>query len=120
MTGVDVEVVETSSLGDRSYLAHDGQIAVVIDPQRDIDRVLALAGRLGVRITHVAETHLHNDYVSGGLALARLTGAQYLVAAADTVSFDRQAVSDGEEIALSPRLRLAVVGTPGHTFHHLS
>jgi hydroxyacylglutathione hydrolase len=82
---IHVETIETTSLGDRSYLAHDGRVAIVVDPQRDIDRVLALAGRLGVRITHVAETHLHNDYVSGGLALARLTGARYLVAAADTV-----------------------------------
>ncbi|MFD0853467.1 MBL fold metallo-hydrolase, partial [Actinomadura adrarensis] len=69
MPAIEVEVVETSSLGDRSYLAHDGRVALVVDPQRDIDRVLALAGRLGVRITHVAETHLHNDYVSGGLVL---------------------------------------------------
>ena len=64
---IDVQVVATSSLGDRSYLAHDGRVAVVVDPQRDIDRVVLLAGRLGVRITHVVETHLHNDYVSGGL-----------------------------------------------------
>lgn len=71
---IHVEVIETSSLGDRSYLAHDGRVAVVVDPQRDIDRVLALAGRLGVRVTHVVETHLHNDYVSGGLALARVSG----------------------------------------------
>ncbi|MGW2198161.1 MBL fold metallo-hydrolase, partial [Streptosporangium sp. NPDC001682] len=81
MTTIETVVVETSSLGDRSYLAHDGRVALVVDPQRDIDRILALAGRLGVRVTHVAETHLHNDYVSGGLALARLTGAAYLVAA---------------------------------------
>ncbi|WP_026311535.1 MBL fold metallo-hydrolase [Parafrankia elaeagni] len=117
---VQVEVVETSTLGDRSYLAHDGRVAVVIDPQRDIDRMLALAGRLGVRITHVAETHLHNDYVSGGLALARLTGARYLVAAGDRVGFDRVAVADGDEVVVSPSLRLVVVGTPGHTFTHLS
>ncbi|WP_374191400.1 MBL fold metallo-hydrolase [Planomonospora sp. ID82291] len=89
MTTIHVEVVETSSLGDRGYLAHDGRVALVVDPQRDIDRILALAGRLGVRITHVAETHLHNDYVSGALALARLTGAAYLVAGADTVGFER-------------------------------
>lgn len=120
MTTIHVEVVETSSLGDRSYLAHDGRIALVVDPQRDIDRVLALAGRLGVRITHVAETHLHNDYVSGGLALAKLTGATYLVAGADTVAFDRLAVADGQEIALSEGMRLSAVATPGHTFHHLS
>ncbi|KPM57337.1 beta-lactamase [Frankia sp. R43] len=117
---IDVQVVETSSLGDRSYLAHDGQVAVVVDPQRDIDRVLALAGRLGVRVTHVAETHLHNDYVSGGLALARITGARYLVAASDVVGFDRLPVADGDEIAVSGAMRLRVVATPGHTFHHLS
>jgi hydroxyacylglutathione hydrolase len=120
VTDVTVEVVQTSSLGDRSYLAHDGQVAVVIDPQRDIDRILALAGSLGVGITHVAETHLHNDYVSGGLALARLTGAAYLVAADDHVAFDRRAVTDGDEFTISTRMRLRVVATPGHTFHHLS
>ncbi|WP_051102693.1 MBL fold metallo-hydrolase [Parafrankia elaeagni] len=117
---IDVQVVETSSLGDRSYLAHDGQVAVVVDPQRDIDRILALAGRLGVRITHVAETHLHNDYVSGGLALARVTGARYLVAAADEVGFDRLPVADGDEVTVSDSMRLRVVAAPGHTFHHLS
>jgi glyoxylase-like metal-dependent hydrolase (beta-lactamase superfamily II) len=74
---VSVTAIDTSSLGDRSYLASDGEVAAVVDPQRDVDRVLALAGRLGVRITHVVETHLHNDYVSGGLELARLTGALY-------------------------------------------
>jgi glyoxylase-like metal-dependent hydrolase (beta-lactamase superfamily II)/rhodanese-related sulfurtransferase len=115
-----VEVVQTSSLGDRSYLAHDGQVALVVDPQRDVDRILALAGRLGVRITHVAETHLHNDYVSGGLALAKLAGATYLVAADDEVGFVRRPVADGGQIKVSARMRLRVVATPGHTFHHLS
>ena len=45
----------------------DGEVAMVVDPQRDIDRVLALASECGVRITHVLETHVHNDYVTGGL-----------------------------------------------------
>ncbi|WP_101790760.1 MBL fold metallo-hydrolase [Nonomuraea indica] len=120
MTTIHVEVVETSSLGDRSYLAHDGRVALVVDPQRDIDRILTLAGRLGVRVTHAAETHLHNDYVSGGLALARMTGATYLVAGADEVGFDRLAVADGDEIAVSDAMRVSAVATPGHTFHHLS
>ncbi|MEU5906789.1 MBL fold metallo-hydrolase [Micromonospora sp. NPDC047527] len=120
MTDLSVEVVTTSSLGDRSYLAHDGQVAIVVDPQRDIDRILTLAGSLGVRVTHVAETHLHNDYVSGGLALARLTGATYLVAADDQVDFERRPVTDGDTIQVSARMNLRVVATPGHTFHHLS
>jgi len=116
---IGIAVVETSSLGDRTYLVYDEGVAVVVDPQRDIDRVLLEAGRLGVRITHVAETHLHNDYVSGGLALARLTGAAYLVAAAEQVAFDRVPVSDGDRLPVSDRLGLLVLATPGHTFQHL-
>ena len=116
----EVTVIATSSLGDRSYLASDGRVAVVVDPQRDIDRVLHLAGARGVRITHVVETHLHNDYVSGGLELARITGAHYLVAATDEVGFDRMPVTDGDVVPVTDGLRLRVVGTPGHTFHHLS
>ncbi|MFI7575789.1 rhodanese-like domain-containing protein [Micromonospora sp. NPDC049497] len=117
---LDISVISTSSLGDRSYLASDGRMGIVVDPQRDIDRVLYLAGAKGVRVTHVVETHIHNDYVSGGLELARVTGAHYLVAAADEVGFDRMPVSDGDEVAVSDTLRLRVVATPGHTFHHLS
>ncbi|WP_406044232.1 MBL fold metallo-hydrolase [Micromonospora sp. NBC_00898] len=117
---VEASVIATSSLGDRSYLASDGQVAIVVDPQRDIDRVLYLAGAKGVRITHVVETHIHNDYVSGGLELARVTGAHYLVAAADEVGFDRLPVSDGDVVPVSDSLRLRVIATPGHTFHHLS
>jgi glyoxylase-like metal-dependent hydrolase (beta-lactamase superfamily II)/rhodanese-related sulfurtransferase len=116
----DVHVIETSALGDRSYLATDGKAAVVIDPQRDVDRVLMLAGRLGVRIGHILETHVHNDYVSGGLELARLTGAQYLTSADDDVEFDRTGVNDGDVIEASPQLRVRVFATPGHTFNHLS
>ena len=43
---VSIITIETPSLGDRTYLAHDGQVAVVVDPQRDIDRVLAAAHSL--------------------------------------------------------------------------
>lgn len=117
---VEVLALETPALGDRSYLAHDGTVALVIDPQRDIDRVLALAERLGVSVTHVFETHLHNDYVTGGLALARATGADYHVNSADTVGFDRAGVRDGDVIEVGPVMRVRVLATPGHTFTHLA
>jgi glyoxylase-like metal-dependent hydrolase (beta-lactamase superfamily II)/rhodanese-related sulfurtransferase len=117
---VEVIPVDTPALGDRSYLAHDGSVALVVDPQRDIDRVLALAAARGVRITHVFETHLHNDYVTGGLALARLVGAAYHVNAADPVAFDRVPVADGDVIEVSPVMTVRVLATPGHTFTHLS
>ncbi|GAT06893.1 MBL fold metallo-hydrolase [Mycolicibacterium novocastrense] len=116
---MDVLIIETSGLGDRSYLVADGDTAVVVDPQRDIDRVLRLADDRGVRITHVLETHIHNDYVTGGLELSRTTGAQYVVPAGDDVSYDRRAVSDGDIIDAGT-IRLRVIHTPGHTHHHLS
>ncbi|HVB46198.1 MAG TPA: rhodanese-like domain-containing protein [Streptosporangiaceae bacterium] len=116
----EVVPVETPTLGDRSYLVHDGDVALVIDPQRDIDRVLALAVEKGVRITHVAETHMHNDYVTGGLALCEETGANYLVNAADPVGFDRMPVGDGDRVEIGDGMAVRVMATPGHTFTHLS
>ena len=112
--------IDTPTLGDRSYLAHDGQVAVVIDPQRDIDRVLALASDAGVRITDVFETHIHNDYVTGGLALAQATGARYHVNAADDVAYERSPISDDDVVEVSPTMRVRAIATPGHTFTHLS
>jgi hydroxyacylglutathione hydrolase len=112
--------IETASLGDRSYLVHDGEVAFVVDPQRDIDRVLQLLEEHGVRVTHVFETHVHNDYVTGGLALAQRTGAEYRVNGEDEVSFDRTPIADGETVEVGARMRVRAISTPGHTFTHLS
>ena len=117
---LEIIPVETPSLGDRSYLAHDGEVALVVDPQRDIDRILAVADSAGVRITHVLETHIHNDYATGGLALAEHTGAAYHVGAEDAVRFERVPVRDGDVLEVSPSMTLTAVATPGHTFTHLS
>ena len=120
MTDLTVLVIDTPTLGDRSYLVHDGEVALVVDPQRDIDRVLALLDEHGVRLTHVFETHIHNDYVTGGLALAQRTGAQYLVNGEDDVSFSRTPVTDGQVVEVGGRMRITALATPGHTFTHLS
>jgi glyoxylase-like metal-dependent hydrolase (beta-lactamase superfamily II) len=120
VTDLTILPIETPSLGDRSYLAHDGEVALVVDPQRDIDRVLDLLDEHGVRLTHVFETHIHNDYLTGGLALAQRTGAAYLVNGADEVQFDRTPIGDGEVVEVGPRMRLLALATPGHTFTHLS
>lgn len=116
---LSVEVIETSELGDRSYVAHDGDVAIVVDPQRDLDRVESILDEHGLRCALVVETHIHNDYVTGGYDLARRTGAGYLVAAADDVAFDRDPVSDGDERAAGS-LTVRVLATPGHTDTHLS
>ena len=111
--------IDTPGLGDRTYLAHDGKVALVVDPQRDYDRVLAAAEEAGVTITHVFETHIHNDYVTGGLALAREVGAAYHVNADDPVAFERTPVRDGDVIEVGG-MSVRVVHTPGHTHTHLS
>ena len=115
----DIVTIETPGLGDRSYVVHDGEVAVVVDPQRDIDRVLGVVEPLGVRVTHVLETHMHNDYVTGGLALARRTGAEYVVSAADQVGFERSAVEDGDRFTTGA-MTITALHTPGHTRNHMS
>jgi glyoxylase-like metal-dependent hydrolase (beta-lactamase superfamily II)/rhodanese-related sulfurtransferase len=119
-TPLTVVPIETPSLGDRSYLVHDGRVAFVVDPQRDIDRVAALLDEAGVRLLAVFETHVHNDYLTGGLALARATGADYHVNAADEVAFERTPIRDGERVLVGERMQVTALATPGHTFTHLS
>lgn len=116
---MEVVTIETPQLGDRTYLVHDGAVGIVIDPQRDTDRVEKAVADAGVRITHVAETHIHNDYVTGGLQLASDHNAAYLVNAADNVPYSRQPISDGDTVRVG-RMVLKAVATPGHTHHHLS
>ncbi|CAK7286167.1 MBL fold metallo-hydrolase [Streptomyces misionensis] len=115
-----IDTIELEGLGNRSYLAGGREAAVAVDPPRDVDQVLAAAARRGVRVTHVVETHVHNDYVSGGLELARLTGAAYLVPAGARVLFARVPVSDGDTVTVEGDLELSAVATPGHTPHHTS
>ncbi|MGC9541339.1 MBL fold metallo-hydrolase [Streptomyces sp. UG1] len=117
-----VDTIEVPGLGNRSYLAGGERTAVAVDPPRDVDRVIAAAARRGVRISHVVETHVHNDYVTGGPELARLTGAAYLVPAGARVSFARVPVHDGDrtEIDAAAGLALRALSTPGHTPHHTS
>jgi len=116
---VQIDIIETTGLGDRSYLVSADGIGVVIDPQRDIDRVLALAGKRAVRIALVLETHLHNDYLTGGLELSGQVGADYVVPAGASVAYDQVPAADGDVLEAGP-MRLRVLHTPGHTHHHVS
>jgi hydroxyacylglutathione hydrolase len=116
---MEIITVETPSLGDRSHLVVEGAFAAAIDPQRDVDRLLGVLEERSLHLTHVFETHIHNDYVTGGLELARRTGAAYVLSAADDVRFDRVAAQDGDEFAVGA-LVVRAVSTPGHTPNHLS
>jgi hydroxyacylglutathione hydrolase len=73
---VHLEQFVTEGLGDTSYLLASGDEAVLVDPQRDVDRFLRSASELGVHVSTVVETHVHNDYLSGALEVRAATGAE--------------------------------------------
>ena len=112
---MQVETIETPELGDRSYVVHADGTALVVDPQRDLDRLTPVLA--GLTVSHVVETHRHNDYVTGGYALAQQTGAVYVVPGDEDVVVDRLAVGDGDAFEAGP-LQVRVVATPGHTEGH--
>jgi len=118
-----VIVIDTPGLGDRGYIVHYGVHAFVIDPQRDTDRVEQLVAEHGLTVTHVGETHIHNDYVNGGYQFAKKHDAQYMVPADVELAYLNeegvQAVGDGATFRVGD-LDVQVVHTPGHTPHHIS
>ncbi len=107
-------------LGHLSTLIADDTagVAAVVDPRRDVDAYLAAACELDVRITHVVETHLHNDYVSGGRELAMLTGARHVIGAGAELRHEHGPVGDGETFDVGA-LRFTSRDTPGHTPEHV-
>jgi glyoxylase-like metal-dependent hydrolase (beta-lactamase superfamily II)/rhodanese-related sulfurtransferase len=112
---------DAPGLGDRSYLVHDGWVGVVVDPQRELERYLLAAESLGVRITHVLETHVHNDYVTGGLALAREVGAAYVLPEGEDLAFADECTTVGDGALMrTGSVRIRALWTPGHTANHLA
>jgi glyoxylase-like metal-dependent hydrolase (beta-lactamase superfamily II)/rhodanese-related sulfurtransferase len=102
-----------------SYILAGERTCAVIDPSRDVDLYIHEAEKLGLRITHVLETHLHADFVSGHMELAKRTGADiYLPASAEAVFF-HVPVEEGFVFYLED-MKIHVLETPGHTPEHIS
>ncbi len=97
----------------------DAGVAAVIDPRRDVDIYVEAARDLDLRISHVFETHLHNDYVSGGRELAALTGATHVIGAGAELAYEHVPTGDGDAIEVGA-LRFGALDTPGHTPEHVS
>ena len=108
-------------LGHISALVADDArgVAAVIDPRRDVDVYLDAAAESGWRISHVLETHLHNDYVSGGPELAALAGARHVIGAGAEAAYEHQPARDGDAVDIG-LLRLTTLDTPGHTPEHVA
>ena len=112
---------QIEGLGHLSTLIGDEEpgLAAVVDPRRDIDVYVDAARERGLRISHVIETHLHNDYVSGGRELAATTGAEHLIGAGAELAYQHRPMRDAESVAVGG-LRFRVLDTPGHTPEHVA
>jgi hydroxyacylglutathione hydrolase len=93
--------------------------AAVVDPLGDIAPYLRTAEETGMRILYVIDTHLHADHVSAARALAKATGAEYVLFSKASVTFPFRAVSDGDVLNLG-NVTIKVMHTPGHTPEHIS
>ncbi|RPI83882.1 MAG: MBL fold metallo-hydrolase [Chloroflexi bacterium] len=103
-------------LGCASYLigCEAKGIAAVIDPQRDVRPYLQAANEHSLSITHIIETHLHADHVSGNLELANRTGAAIYLHKEANAEFPHQPLNDGDVLRLGG-VKIEVQHTPGHT-----
>lgn len=106
--------------------------ALVIDPERDVERYLEAATREGMKITAIAETHIHADYLSGARELAERTGARLYVSDEGDAnwkyrwldkkaggSYDHKLLKDGDTFQVG-NIELRTLHTPGHTPEHIS
>lgn len=119
------EHIYDKSLAQGSYLVGcqaTGE-AIVIDAKRDIDTYLKIAELNKLRITHIAETHIHADFLSGSRELAAVTGADMYLSDEGgkdwQYEFDHEGLKDGDVIKVG-NLSLVVMHTPGHTPESIS
>lgn len=117
---MQIESIKTESLGDTSYVLAHGDHGLVIDPQRDVRRFLQVIERLEVDITHVIDTHVHNDYLSGTPALARQLGADLVMPAGSGAGFAFVPAFHLEELKGGGSIAIRPIHTPGHTPEHMS
>ena len=109
--------ISTASLGDHSYIVVVEDEAVAIDIQRDLERFEAVLDGINANLKAVFETHIHNDYVSGGKHLANERGAMYVLPANTGATYEHTAMSDGDAIEVGGWV-VRAMHTPGHTHNH--
>lgn len=117
--------VYDKSLAQASYFIGCQQqgVAIVIDPKRDVDTYLEIAKQNNMKITHVAETHIHADFLSGSREIAALTGAKLYLSDEGgpdwQYEFPHVGLKEGDEFRVG-NLKFRVLHTPGHTPESIS
>lgn len=117
--------VYDKSLAQASYFigCQKAGVALVIDPKRDIDTYLEIAKANNMKITHVTETHIHADFLSGSRELAAVTGAEMFLSDEGgegwQYEFKHTGLKDGSVITVG-NLTFQIIHTPGHTPESIS
>lgn len=103
-------------LAHASYMIadEDKKLAVVVDPQRDVEQYMADAAANGFQIRYVFLTHFHADFVAGHIELRNKTGAEIYLGEMAKAEYKFTPVKDGDVIEFG-HVRLAILATPGHT-----
>ncbi|MED4014788.1 MULTISPECIES: MBL fold metallo-hydrolase [Sutcliffiella] len=104
--------------GCLSYMVISNEEAAIIDPTRMIERYISLVEEKGVKISHVFDTHLHADHISGGRRIAEISGAQYWLPPKDAtdVTFNYNALEGGNEVKIgNSTINIHALYSPGHT-----
>jgi glyoxylase-like metal-dependent hydrolase (beta-lactamase superfamily II) len=117
IAGATVVQVRRRGKGCLSYVIGAGANCVVIDPSLDLAQYLKVARAHDWTISHVLDTHLHADHISGARELVASTGAQLWLNPSDDFTFSFQPLTDGRNVMLAPGIELTVsaVSVPGHT-----
>ncbi len=102
-----------------SYLLGGAKTCAIVDPRRDVQIYLDAAQEMGMQITHILETHLHADFISGHIDLAEKTGAAIYAPTSAQCSFDHVPVAEGDTFSIED-MSITVHDTPGHTPEHIS
>jgi len=116
-----IEPFVDTALGNSAYLigSHSTKKGILIDPLRDVDRYINAASERGLTLTHVLDTHLHADFVSGNREIAHQTGALIGASAEAGIGFDHHPLTEDSVIDLGA-FQIRVMTTPGHSPEHIS
>ena len=109
-----VEQIYTSCLSQGSYYIERNDEVAIIDPIREIDSYLEKANKRGSKIKYIFETHLHADFISGHITLAKKTGADIVYGPNAETSFNKLSAKDGQEFKIGD-LTIIALHTPGHS-----
>lgn len=109
-----IQQLYTGCLSEAAYFIESDGEAAVVDPMRDIEAYLQLAGERKATIRYIFETHFHADFVSGHIDLQKATGATIVYGPGTQTSFPVHVAKDDEEFSLG-KIKIKVLHTPGHT-----